>query len=283
MGISVIIPTLNAGTYIEKLLFKIQTQDIKPSEVIIIDSSSKDNTIAVAKEFRAKTIVIPRYAFNHGKTRNMAAMEATGDILIFMTQDALPLDHTLFRTLTDPLHMSDVVATFGRHIPRSDASPLEVFARQFSYPDTESIKGSDTIKLHGIKTFRFSNVCSAIKKEVFFKIGMFPHDIKSNEDMIIAAKLILHGYRVAYIPRAIVIHSHNYSLLQQFKRYYNIGSSLKHNSWILRNARAEKEGIRFVKEQVHFVLKRHEYRWIPYIFLESVTKYIGYRIGLITG
>ncbi len=283
MGISVIIPTLNAGIYIEKLLFKIQTQDVKPSEVIIIDSSSKDNTIAIAKEFRAKTIVIPRYAFNHGKTRNMAAMEATGDILIFMTQDALPLDHTLFRTLTAPLHMSDVAATFGRQIPRSDASPLEIFTRKFSYPDTESIKGLDTIKQYGIKAFRFSNVCSALKKEVFLKIGMFSHDIKSNEDMVIAAKLILNGYRVAYIPKAIVIHSHKYSLLQQFKRYYNIGSSLKHNSWILRHAQAEKEGIRFVREQVRFVLKRHEYRWIPYIFLESVTKYIGYKIGLIVG
>jgi rhamnosyltransferase len=227
--------------------------------------------------------VIPRHTFNHGKTRNKAAMEATGDMLIFMTQDALPLDHTLFRTLTDPLHVHEIAATFGRHIPRPDASPLEVFARQFSYPDAELIKGLDTIKQYGIKAFRFSNVCSAVKKDVFFKIGMFPHDIRSNEDMILAAKLILEGYRVAYIPKAVVIHSHNYSLRQQFRRYANIGSSLKHHSWILQYAQAEKEGRRFIKEQLSFVLKRHEYRWIPYIFLESMTKYVGYRIGLFTG
>ena len=168
-------------------------------------------------------------------------------------------------------------------MPRPDASPLEVFARQFSYPDTELIKGLDTIKQLGIMAFRFSNVCSAVNKDVFFKIGMFPHDIRSNEDMILAAKLILDGYRVAYIPKAVVIHSHNYSLRQLFRRYADIGSSLKQHSWILHYAQAEKEGRRFIKEQLSFVLKRREYRWIPYIFLESMTKYVGYRIGLFTG
>lgn len=283
MYISVIIPTLNASPHIEQLLSMIREQDVGPSEVIIIDSSSEDKTVDIARKFHAKTIVIPSHTFNHGKTRNMAAMEATGDMLIFMTQDALPLDHTLFRTLTAPLQTSDIAAAFGRHTPRPDASPLEVFARQFSYPDSESIKGLDTVKQQGIKAFRFSNVCSAVKKEVFFKIGMFPHDIRSNEDMILAAKLILDGYRVAYIPKAIVIHSHNYSLLQQFRRYSDIGSSLKQHSWILQYAQAEREGIRFIKEQLSFVLQRHEYRWIPYIFLESMTKYLGYRIGLFAG
>ena len=283
MYISVIIPTLNAGEHIRQLLSMIQKQDVRASEVIVIDSSSEDKTVDIAREFDTKTIVIPRHTFNHGRTRNLAATEATGDTLVFMTQDALPMDHTLFRNLTSPLENSDIAATFARQIPREDASPLEVFARQFSYPDTESIKGLDSVKQQGIRAFRFSNVCSAVKKEVFLKIGMFPLDVRSNEDMILAAKLVLDGYRVAYIDRAVVIHSHNYSLLQQFRRYVDIGSSLKQHSWILQHARAEKEGIRFIKEQLSFIIQRHEYRWIPYIFLESVTKYLGYRIGLFAG
>lgn len=283
MKISIIIPTLNASAHMEKLFSMLQAQDIKFLEIIIIDSSSGDNTVDIAKGFGAKTIVIPRHTFNHGKTRNMAAMEAKGDILVFMTQDALPMDYTLLSNLTAPLQMSDIAAAFGRHIPRSDASPLEVFVRQFNYPDKGSSKGISDIKKYGIKAFFFSNVCSAIKKELFLKAGMFPEGIRANEDMLMAAKLILNGYKVTYVPDAMVIHSHNCSLLQQFRRYYNIGSSLKNNSWILKYARAEGEGIRFIKEQVSFVLKRHKYFWIPYIFLESMTKYAGYRIGLITG
>jgi rhamnosyltransferase len=283
MRISVIIPTLNASLYIEKLLSILQAQDTKYLELIIIDSSSEDNTVDIAKRFATKTMVIPRHTFNHARTRNIAAMEAKGDILIFMTQDALPLDNTLLRNLTTPLQISDIAATFGKHIPRSDASPLEIFARQFNYPETGSIKGIDDIKKYGIKTFFFSNVCSAIKKDLFLKVGMFPEDVRANEDMLMAAKLILNGYKVAYIPEAKVIHSHNFSLLQQFRRYYNIGSSLKNNSWILKYTLPEDEGIRIVKEQISFVLKRHDYLWIPYIFLDSVTKYAGYKIGLITG
>jgi rhamnosyltransferase len=283
MRISIIIPTLNAGMQMERLLSMLSVQDTKPLEVIIIDSSSGDNTVDIAKEFGAKTMVIPRSAFNHSKTRNMAAMEAQGDILVFMTQDALPRDDKLLRKLTTPLKVSDIAATYGRHIPRSGASPLEIFTRQFSYPDTGSIKRIEDIKQYGIKTFRFSNVCSAIKKELFLKVGMFPEGIRANEDMLIAAKLILNGYKVAYVPDAKVIHSHNYSLLQQLRRYYNIGSSLKNNRWILKYAQAEGEGMKFIKEQVSFVLKQHKYLWIPYIFLESLTKYAGYRIGLIAG
>jgi rhamnosyltransferase len=283
MRVSIIIPTLNASVYLEKLLSMLQIQEVKPLEVIIVDSSSEDNTIEIAKGIGAKTVVIPRQTFNHGKTRNIAAAEANGEILVFMTQDALPINEKLLSNLTAPLQMSYIAATFGRHIPRSDASPLEVTARQFNYPDKASIKGIGDIKKFGIRTFFFSNVCSAIKKKLFFEAGMFSEDIKTNEDMLIAAKLLLNGYSVAYVPEAMVIHSHNYSLLKQFRRYYNIGSSLRNNNWILRYARTEGEGIKLVKEQVNFALKQHKYLWIPYIFLEAMAKYAGYRIGLIAG
>jgi len=283
MKVSVIIPTLNAGPSIGKLISVLQSQDLAPSEIIVIDSSSADNTIPVAEASGAKTIVIPRHAFNHGKTRNIAAMQAKGDVLVFMTQDALPMDSTLIGTLTKPLLQSDIAASFGRHIPRSDATPLEVFARQFNYPVQGSVKGIDSVKAFGIKTFFFSNVCSSIQKERFREVGMFPEGIRANEDMLTAAKIILKGFKVAYVPEAMVIHSHNYSLFTQFRRYYTIGSSLKAHRWILRYAQAEGEGIRFMKGQIRYVTERHEYFWIPYIFLESFAKYAGYRIGLIAG
>lgn len=283
MRISVIVPTLNAGAAIGKLLSKLLSQDIKPLEIIIIDSSSEDNTVDIAKGLGAKTIVIPRHSFNHGKTRNTAAVEATGDILVFVTQDALPMDNTLLNRLTEPLERPEIAAAYGRHIPKDDALPLEVFARHFNYPEIGAIKGMDDLKKYGIKTFFFSDVCSAIKTKPFLKVGMFPEGIKANEDMLISAKLIVNGYKVAYVPEAKVIHSHHYSLLKQFRRYFNIGSSLKGNRWIFNYARPEGEGLRFIKEQIRFVVDQRRSFWIPYIFLESVTKYAGFKIGLIAG
>ncbi len=284
MKISVIIPTLNAQDSIKELITRLQSQDIIPTDIIIIDSSSVDKTLEIAKRFNnVKSIVISRKAFNHGKTRNLAAMEACGEILMFMTQDALPVNNKLIRNLTEPLKNPEIAATFGRHIPKQDASLPEIFARQFNYPSEGFIKGREDIQKFGIKTFFLSNACSAYRKEPFFEVGMFPQDVKANEDMLITAKLILRGYKVAYVPEAMIIHSHKYSLLKQFKRYYNIGASFKNREWILNYARPEKEGLRLIKTQLIFIIKQRKYQWIPYILMESLTKYIGFRIGFIAG
>jgi rhamnosyltransferase len=283
MRISVIIPTLNAGAQIENLLSRLSTQSVKPAETIIIDSSSDDGTAEVAQGCGAKIMIIPRKDFDHGGTRNLAAGKAEGDILLFMTQDALPFDNSLVVNLTAPLADGEVVAAYGRHIPRPDASPPEVFARQFNYTGHPLMKSMNDLGTYGIKTFFFSNVCSAVKRDIFFHVGMFPEGVRSNEDMLLAAKLILGGQKVAYVPDARVVHSHAYSLFQLFTRYYNIGSSLKNNSWVLKHARSEGEGLRFMKEELCFLLDRRRYAWLPYVFMEALAKYAGYRIGLLAG
>jgi rhamnosyltransferase len=283
MRISLIIPTLNAGVHIEHLLSGLSAQDEKPLETIVIDSSSDDDTVGIARRFGARTIVIPRQSFNHGKTRNIAAGEARGDILVFMTQDALPYDNSLLGNLVAPLKSGEAAAAYGRHIPRTDAPPPEVFARRFNYPESAQTISADDIARCGIRTFFFSNVCSAVRRDAFLDAGMFPEGIRTNEDMLLAAKLVLNGRKVAYVPGAVVIHSHSYSLFRLFARYYNIGSSLRNNRWVLKYARSEGEGLRFIKAEFSFLLRSREYSWIPYLFLEAAAKYAGYRMGLIAG
>ncbi|MBS1233019.1 MAG: glycosyl transferase, family 2 [Nitrospirae bacterium] len=282
MDISVVIPTLNAGRLIGQLLSSLLSQDMKPLEIIVIDSSSEDNTVDIARELGVNTMVIPRTTFNHGGTRNQAALTAAGDILVFMTQDAIPLNGSLLRELTAPLQEHDIAASYARQIPRPDAPLLEIFMRQFNYPEEGAVKSMHDLKQLGIKTFFSSNVCSSMKKELFMKVGMFPETVRANEDMVITAKYIISGYKVAYVPEAMVIHSHNYSLFRQYLRYYNIGSSIRGNKWILDYAHAEGEGLKFFREQVQFVVKKHKFHLIPYIFFESIAKFLGFRLGLVT-
>ena len=283
MDISVVIPTLNAGRLIGQLLSSLLSQDMKPLEIIVIDSSSEDNTVDIARELGVNTMVIPRTTFNHGGTRNQAALTAAGDILVFMTQDAIPLNGSLLRELTAPLQEHDIAASYARQIPRPDAPLLEIFMRQFNYPEEGAVKSMHDLKQLGIKTFFSSNVCSSMKKELFMKVGMFPETVRANEDMVITAKYIISGYKVAYVPEAMVIHSHNYSLFRQYLRYYNIGSSIRGNKWILDYAHAEGEGLKFFREQVQFVVKKHKFHLIPYIFFASIAKFLGFRLGLVTG
>jgi len=278
--VSVFIPTLNASKYIKVLLESLKVQTCFPDEIIIIDSSSEDDTLEIASTFDVKTITIPRQDFDHGGTRNLAANISSGDILIFLTQDALPFDEFLIKNLVKPLNDPSIAASFGRQIPREDACPIEVFARLFNYPDISIIKNMDSLEILGIKTFFFSNVCSAIKKKELTEVGSFPERAILNEDMVLAAKLILKGYNIAYVPEAKVIHSHNYRLAHQFKRYFDIGVSLRDNYWILHYAKTGNEGIKFLKDEIRYLFKHKAYGKIPYVIPEAISKYFGYKLGL---
>jgi rhamnosyltransferase len=281
MTISVIIPTLNAAKQIAKLVCGLQEQLICPDEIIIIDSSSDDRTVTIATELGCKTYIIKRASFDHGGTRNYGANLASGDILIYMTQDASPLDNKLIENLIKPLLNSLAVASFARQIANADANPLEQFARQFNYTPISAIKSKDDLQTTGIKTFFFSNVCSAIKKSDFLAAGGFQDRMIMNEDMFLAAKLILAGKHISYCPDAIVRHSHNYTIPQYFKRYFDIGAAFNMNNWILNYAQAEGEGLRFQKEQFRYLIKNHHWQWIPYSFILSLSKYSGFRLGLL--
>ena len=280
---SVIIPTLNAEKFVVELTQKLKQQTNPPAEIIIIDSSSEDRTVETAAEMGCRTYVIERKDFDHGGARNLGAKLSAGDVLVFMTQDALPVDDKFLENLVKPLadeEDTSIAASFGRQVARSDAIPPEQFARMFNYPATSQVKGKEDLSRLGIKTFFFSDVCSAVRKRDFEAVGGFPERIVMNEDMILAAKLILKGYKVAYVPEAAVWHSHNYSIAQQFGRYFDIGASLSMNSWLLEYAKAEGEGFRFVVGQLAWLLRHRYYRWIPYTIALTFAKYAGYRLGL---
>lgn len=284
MRVSLIIPTLNAERFIEDLIVRFKRQTIPPAEVIVVDSSSEDRTVGIATEMGCKTITIERKAFDHGGTRNLGAKICAGEVLVFMTQDAMPVDDRFLENLVRPLvDLADplIVASFGQQLARDDAVPPEKFARLFNYPGKGMVKSREDLPRLGIKAFFFSDVCSAVKKREFEAVGGFPEKIIMNEDMILAAKLILQGHKVAYVPEAAVWHSHNYSVAQQFRRYFDIGASFSMNRWLLEYARAEGEGFRFVKEQLAWLLRHRHYRWIPHALALTLAKYAGYKLGLI--
>lgn len=277
--VSIIIPTYKAGISIGKLLASLKRQTVN-TELILIDSSSPDDTVDIATSSSAHVFVIKKQEFNHGRTRNLGVQYSHGDVIVFMTQDAFPVDQFCIGNLIKPLEVDSIAAVYGRQIPGIDALPTEKFARYFNYPDKAIVKGRENISEMGIKTFFFSNVFSAIRRKEFEEIGGFPENVIMFEDMLFAARLIEGGYKIAYVPEARVIHSHNYSLVQHLQRYYEAGVSFKMNPWFLDYTRSNKEGIRFLREEARFLFKQKEYQWIPYAVLEAMFKYLGYKAGL---
>jgi rhamnosyltransferase len=277
--VSVVIPTFNAGKYIRKLLSLIKSQTIR-CEVIVIDSSSTDSTVAISESCGAKIISIKKEDFNHGRTRNLAALQTKGEIIVFLTQDVLPCKENSIELLIKPLKNPEIAACYGRQIPDENAIPTEKFARYFNYPETPITKGLDNIQEYGIKTFFFSNAFSAIKRKEFETIGGFPEEVIMFEDMLFAVRLIMKGYKIAYVPEARIIHSHNFTWSEQFERYFEAGVSFKNNPLFLKYAKADKEGGKFLKNEIMYLLHNKSYYWIIYALVESFFKYSGYILGI---
>ncbi|MEW6068867.1 MAG: glycosyltransferase family A protein [Nitrospirota bacterium] len=276
---SIIIPTLNAERHIRRLLSVLNKQTI-PIEVIVIDSASSDNTIKIAKSYGVKTITIKKEDFDHGGTRNLAVNHATGNIIVFLTQDVMPADDHTIERLTKPFYEDEKIgATYGRQLPNPDATFFASHLRIFNYQDSsyvKSLKNGDK----GIKAPFLSNSLAAYRKSVLQEVGLFKGNLILAEDTYVGAKILLAGYKLAYISDAMVYHSHNYTALEEFKRYFDIGVFHKKEEWIMKTfGKAEGEGRRFIKSEIELLLKNKKYHLIPEFLVRNIFKYSGFILG----
>ncbi|MBB6732286.1 glycosyltransferase family 2 protein [Cohnella zeiphila] len=277
--ISVIIPTWNAGPELGPLLDKLLDQTLPPLEIIVVDSSSDDDTVAIARSRDVRLLGIDKRDFDHGGTRNYAARQARGNVLAFFTQDAMPAHRELLEELTRPLLDRSVAYVYGRQLPRDDASLLEKLVRGYNYSEEAILKSKDDLPRLGIKTFFCSNVCSAIRKELFDQMGGFASPVIFNEDLFMAANCILADYQVAYAPLAKVIHSHDFSFVQQFRRYFDNGVSMRSNPQVHRYSSVNNEGKRMIVYLIQELTRMKRRRWIPKVIVESIVKFVGFQLG----
>jgi rhamnosyltransferase len=278
MNISVIIPCLNAVCMLESLATSLRDQSMPPCEIRVVDSASTDSTPQLAHNLGCTVLSIARNDFNHGGTRNFASLNAQGDILVFMTQDALPVDPFFLQHLLDPILSGKAVASYARQVAYPGASVVEKFARVFNYPPVSQIRTRASIESMGLGAYFFSNVSSAIRKDVFMDVGMFADDVIMNEDMLMCAKLFDAGHAVAYAAEAQVYHSHDYSLLQTFRRYFDIGVFFVRH-FNLSNLAANGRGAAYTRELLAHMVKQGD---MPAFFLavgETCAKFAGFNLG----
>ena len=275
---SIIIPTLNAEPLLAPLVDQLRNQTVTPLEIIAIDSSSDDGTLIEAKRLGMRTITIPRAEFNHGGTRNTAALKSQGDILVFLTQDALPLNPSFLQELTAPIANGLAAASYARQLPKPTARLTEFFARTFNYPENSVLRTAKDIPRLGIRAYFFSNVASAIKKDIFLQEGMFRNDVIMNEDMLFCAKLLDSGKSIMYCARSQVIHSHNYGFKQTFKRYFDIGVFYSRH---IKNKKLKinKTGRNYSIELFKFIIEKNRYQEILFFIFETIAKSLGFYIG----
>ncbi|MDD6196691.1 MAG: glycosyltransferase family 2 protein [[Clostridium] aminophilum] len=218
--------------------------------------------------------------FDHGATRSAGIRYSSADAVLCMTHDAIPADRDLTENLLRALTQEpDIAAAYGRQLPAKDCRVIERFTRSFNYPEESRIKSEKDLPELGIKTYFCSNVCAVYRRNIWEKLGGFTKKTIFNEDMIYAAGAVKAGYRIAYAADARVIHSHNYTCMQQLHRNFDLGVSQADHPEVFDGVPSEGEGVKMVKKTASWLIRNGHAGLLPELVLQSGFKYLGYRLG----
>ena len=227
LAATVVVPTLDPGPELGELLDRIGGQRAPgPFEVLVIDSGSRDGTLAVLAERGIRHLVIAKEDFNHGLTRNLGVREAHGEIVAFLSQDALPRPGWLAGLLAafeDPA----VAGAYSRQVPRPDASPFAI--DQLSHwPASSPEPRHQVMPPRGafaamsleekLVTVCFDNVSSAVRRSVASALPF--RDLAFGEDRDWAYRALVAGHAIEYRPESVVVHSHDRSFLHGLRRTF---------------------------------------------------------------
>ncbi|MBU5481076.1 glycosyltransferase family 2 protein [Blautia sp. MSJ-19] len=279
--VDVIIPAYHPGKEFAVLLERLTRQTMEVNHIIVMNTEEDYWN----REWEAQYPImevhhLKKSEFDHGGTRAEAAKLSQADVMVFMTQDAMPADKNLLANLVRPLiENENTGAVYARQLPDRQCNFVERYTRGFNYPEESVVKTKADLPVYGIKTYFCSNVCAAYRKSVYQELGGFVQKAIFNEDMIFAAGLIQAGYGIAYAADARVIHSHNYSCMQQFHRNFDLGVSQAEHPEIFRDVPSEGEGMRLVKKTFSYLIRKGKLWMIPGFVLQSGCKYAGYLAG----
>lgn len=278
--VDVIIPAYKPDNTFVQLLVGLARQSYPIQRILIMNTERQFWNPEYEKlAANIKVMHLPKTSFDHGGTRDWAARMSDADILVFMTQDAVPQNEKLIEELVKFFEMPSVKAVYARQLPAKGCTIIERYTRSFNYPKESQIKEKADLPELGIKTYFCSNVCAAYERETYLKLDGFVKYTVFNEDMIFAAKLIQSDYKVAYAANAMVVHSHNYNNMQQLRRNFDLAVSQADHPEIFDGVKSEGEGLRLVSKTASYLLKIHK-PWLVFpLVLKSGFKYIGYWLG----
>jgi glycosyltransferase involved in cell wall biosynthesis len=221
--VTIAIPVLNGGELLRQAFDAIDAQRNASGvsvEVLIVDSGSTDGSAELAEQRGARVIRIAKKDFSHGGTRNMAVGEAKGEVVALLTHDSTPAHDGWLDAIVDGFSQADDVAlVYGPHLPREEHSHtvkreladfFETFAGESGEPVVQ--RGRDA------PTF-YSDVNGALAKWAWEKVPY--QEVPYSEDQLLGREMIEAGFAKVYAPGMAVIHSHDYTAFDSFKRYFD--------------------------------------------------------------
>lgn len=278
MKLEIVCPLYNA----EKHILELNKNILKQKKVDILNikyilTEGKDNTEKILKENKIKYEKIKKEEFSHSLVREKAALKSKADIVVFITQDIIIEKDNWLYELVNPIIRGEAEATFSRQICKDNS--IEKYTREKNYPNKSRVVSKKDIKELGLNTFFFSDASSAIKKTVFVELNGYDNkNLPTNEDMYIAYKIIQNGYKIKYCAKSEVVHSHNFSLKEQYDRYKLTGKFFKQNSY-LDNYGTSKSGGGLAKYILKRAIQEKNIKVLVKFIPNMAARYIGMKVG----
>jgi GT2 family glycosyltransferase len=229
-SVTVAIPVRDGGPLLAGVLDALTRQSVE-HELLVCDSGSRDDSVALARAHGARVLEIEPARFSHGGTRNLLLREASGEHVALLTQDAEPADEQwLERLLGGFEEAEDMGIVYGPYRPRPDASPavrleLESWFASLA-PDglprierlAEAERSAPVVGLIGRRGF-FTDANACLSRAAWERVPF--REVAYAEDRVLAIDMLRAGYAKAYVPDAAVLHSHEYSTSDQLRRCFD--------------------------------------------------------------
>jgi rhamnosyltransferase len=279
---SILIPVKDGGEDLARCLAAIARQRAGTEpELIVVDSGSGDASVELARRHGAEVIEIAPEEFDHGRTRNLAAEAARGDVLVFISQDAEPIGDDWLASLLAPLERDERVAgVYGRQLARPDAVPPERYFLDYLYGPDARVQELGADGALSMETTLFSNANSAIRRSSWERFP-FAGDMIMSEDQDWARRALQDGGRIAYAPEAAVRHSHPYTIRDAFRRFFDSGVSAEraYLSGTGSSGTLRTNAWRYATGELSWLARSGNARWIPYACVYELAKFAGLQLG----
>lgn len=279
MNIDIICPLYCAEKYVENLDANIKKQkNVDINQIKYVLTKSNDKTEEILKHVQATYKIIEKEEFSHSLTREKEAFESRADIIVFITQDIIIEDDMWLYYLVKDIENGKCDATYSRQICDNNDT-IEKYTRELNYPDKSYYKTKKDIQDMQIKTFFFSDTASAIRRDIFIKLNGYDRKkLPTNEDMYLAYKLIMNDYIIKYCADSKVIHSHDFSFKEQYRRYYDTGKFFKENEY-LNEYKVNDSGIGMARYILKRALQDKNIKVLIKFIPNMIARIIGMKMG----